>query len=153
MFAIVLLPVLVGMLVRARRPAWAARMDRPVRIASLTILAVVLTGTITANWNLLTSEFTTRLGVIALLFCLISLSVGFMVPRWFGAENRQATATSFEIVLHNATLAIVVAQTVLNSVELSLAAAVYGVLMLPLALLFGTVIRSRLTLRPAPAAA
>jgi bile acid:Na+ symporter, BASS family len=149
-FLIVLLPVIVGMLLRSWRPAWADRMARPVRVASLVILVVVLVGAIASNWDLLTSEFG-RLSGITVLFCLISLSVGFFVPRWFGAPQRQAIATSFEIGIHNATLAIVVAQTVLNSVPLSLPAAVYGVLMLPLAFAFGLLIRERSTVRPAQA--
>ncbi len=150
-FAVVLLPVALGMLIRSRRPPLAQRLDRPVRVASLTILILVLIGAIAANWDLLAAEFG-RLSLITVLFCLISLSIGFLVPRWFGAPRRQAIATSFEIGLHNATLAIVVAQTVLNSVELSLPAAVYGVLMLPLALAFGALIRERSGARTEPAA-
>ncbi|HEY5845377.1 MAG TPA: bile acid:sodium symporter family protein [Nakamurella sp.] len=149
-FIIVLVPVVVGMLIRAWRPAWADRMARPVRVASLVILVLVLIGAIAANWDLLASEFG-RLAGIAVVFCLISLSVGFFVPRLFGAPHRQAIATSFEIGIHNATLAIVVAQTVLDSQELSLPAAVYGVLMLPLALAFGLLIRDRSAVRPSPA--
>ena len=146
-FVIVLLPVIVGMLIRARRPTWADRMDRPVRIASFIILVLVLMGAIATNWNLLAAEFG-RLSLITVLFCVLSLSMGFVLPRWFGAPHRQAVATSFEIGIHNATLAIVVAQTVLDSTELSLPAAVYGVLMLPLAFAFGTLIRDRSAVRP-----
>jgi BASS family bile acid:Na+ symporter len=57
--------------------------------------------------------------------------------------RRQAIATSFEIGIHNATLAIVIAQSVLGSVELSLPAAVYGVLMFFIAFGFGFLIRDR----------
>lgn len=149
-FAIVLLPVIIGMLIRSWRPTWADRMDRPVRAASLLILVLVLAGAIATNWDLLTSEFG-RLSLITVLFCLLSLSVGFVVPRWFGAPHRKAIATSFEIGIHNATLAIVVAQTVLDSTELSLPAAVYGVLMIPLAFGFGMLIRDRSAVRPGPA--
>jgi bile acid:Na+ symporter, BASS family len=42
--------------------------------------------------------------------------------------------------LHNAALAIVVAQSVLQRPEMSLPAAVYGVLMFPLAAVFGLVL-------------
>lgn len=146
-FVIVLLPVIVGMLLRSRRPAWADRMERPVRIASFAILVLVLLAAIATNWDLLAQEFG-RLSVITVLFCLLSLTVGFVAPRFFGAPRRQAIATSFEIGIHNATLAIVVAQTVLGSTELSLPAAVYGVLMLPLAFAFGTLIRDRSVVRP-----
>ena len=46
-FAIVLLPVVLGMLVRWWRPGFADRMDKPVRIASVVILVVVIANTST----------------------------------------------------------------------------------------------------------
>src|ERR671916_3460355 len=48
-FAIVLVPVLLGMLVRSRATAFADRTDRPVRIASAVVLALVIVGTIVAE--------------------------------------------------------------------------------------------------------
>ncbi len=141
-FAIVLLPVLLGMLVRWWKPRFAAAMDRPVRIASMLILAVVIVGAIVSNLDLLLANVG-RLALITVVFCLLSLTIGFVVPRLFRVERRQAVASSFEIGIHNATLSIVIAQTVLGSVELSLPAAVYGVLMFFVALAFGFVIRDR----------
>lgn len=149
-FAIVLLPVLLGMLVRWWRPAFAERMDRPVRIASMIILAVVIAGSIVANWALL-AENAGRLALITIVFCLVSLAIGFFVPRLFRVGPRQAVASSFEIGIHNATLAIVIAQTVVGSVEMSLPGAVYGVLMFFVALGWGFLIR-RLVPTGAPAA-
>ncbi len=148
-FAIVLGPVVLGMLVRRWKPAFADRMDKPVRIASAVILAIVIIGAIVSNVQILLVNIGT-LALITVLFCVISLSVGYLVPRLFRVTPRQAVASSFEIGIHNATLAIVIAQTVLNSVELSLPAAVYGVLMFPVALGFGFLIRRAV---PAPAAA
>lgn len=148
-FAIVLGPVVLGMLVRRWKPAFADRMDKPVRIASAVILAIVIIGAIVSNVQILLANIGT-LALITVLFCVISLSVGYLVPRLFRVNPRQAVASSFEIGIHNATLAIVIAQTVLNSVELSLPAAVYGVLMFPVALAFGFLIRRAV---PAPAAA
>ena len=55
-------------------------------------------------------------------------------------ERPQAVASAFEVGLHNATLAIVIAQSVLNSPEMTLPGAVYGVLMFPLAAAFGFLI-------------
>ena len=52
-------------------------------------------------------------------------------------ERPQAIASAFEVGLHNATLAIVIAQSVLRSPEMTLPGAVYGVLMFPLAAAFG----------------
>ncbi len=147
-FAIVLLPVALGMIVRRFWPKFAAGMDKPVRIASVVILVVVIAGAVASNWTLLVSNFT-QLALITVLFCLISLTVGFFVPRMLRVGKRQAIATSFEIGIHNATLAIVIAQSVLGSVELSLPAAVYGVLMFFIAFGFGFLIRDRHAV-PAP---
>ncbi|MGH3691611.1 MAG: bile acid:sodium symporter family protein [Microbacterium sp.] len=141
-FAIVLLPVALGMLVRRFWPRFAAGMDKPVRIASVVILIIVIAGAVASNWTLLVANFT-QLALITVLFCLISLAIGFLVPRMLRVGKRQAIATSFEIGIHNATLAIVIAQSVLGSVELSLPAAVYGVLMFFIAFGFGFLIRDR----------
>ncbi|WP_374316625.1 bile acid:sodium symporter family protein [Microbacterium sp.] len=141
-FAIVLIPVAIGMLVRRFWPAFAKAMDKPVRIASVIILVVVIAGAVASNWALLVENFA-RLSVITILFCLISLTVGYFVPRLLKVGKRQAIAASFEIGIHNATLAIVIAQTVLGSTELSLPAAVYGVLMFFIAFGFGFLIRER----------
>ena len=127
-FAIVLLPVVLGMLVRRASARFADAMDKPVRIASVVILIVVIAGAVAANWALLTQHFTS-LALITILFCVVSLAVGYAVPRLLRIGRPQAIASSFEIGIHNATLAIVIAQTVMGSMELSLPAAVYGVLM------------------------
>ncbi|MDY0908792.1 bile acid:sodium symporter family protein [Microbacterium sp. CFBP9034] len=141
-FAIVLVPVAIGMLVRRFWPGFARAMDKPVRIASVVILIVVIAGAVASNWTLLVENFA-RLSLITIVFCVISLTIGYLVPRWLRIGKRQAIAASFEIGIHNATLAIVIAQTVLNSVELSLPAAVYGVLMFFIAFGFGFLIRDR----------
>ncbi|MDZ8200120.1 bile acid:sodium symporter family protein [Microbacterium sp. SSW1-59] len=141
-FAIVLLPVIGGMVVRRLWPRFADGMDRPVRIISVIVLVVVIAGAVAANWALLV-ENAGRLALITVVFCVLSLSVGYLVPRLVRVGRRQAIASSFEIGIHNATLAIVIAQTVLGSVELSLPAAVYGVLMFFIAFGFGFLIRGR----------
>src|SRR5918993_4804087 len=43
-FALILLPVGIGMLVNARAPGFARRMDKPVRIGSAVVLALPLVG-------------------------------------------------------------------------------------------------------------
>lgn len=141
-FAIVLLPVVLGMLIRRWKPSFADAMDKPVRIASVIILVVVIAGAVVSNIDILVANFA-ALALITVLFCLISLSIGYWVPRLFRVGRAQAVASAFEIGIHNATLAIVIAQTVLGSIELSLPAAVYGVLMFFVAAAFGFVIRGK----------
>jgi BASS family bile acid:Na+ symporter len=141
-FAIVLLPVALGMVVRRVWPKFADSMDKPVRIASVIILAVVIAGAVASNWKLLVENFAALAG-ITVLFCILSLAIGYYVPRLFKVSERQAIASSFEIGIHNATLAIVIAQTAFGSLEPALPAAVYGVLMFFIAFGFGFLIRAK----------
>lgn len=150
-FAVVLVPVAIGMLVRQRSPEFARRMDKPVRIASAVVLALVIVGTMVAERENI-GGYLGDVGLPALLFCVASLLVGFLVPRALGVVERQAIASAFEIGIHNSTLAIAVAISVLGSVELAVPAAVYGVLMFPVAAVFGWTI-TRSSRRAAPSEA
>lgn len=138
-FVIVLGPVALGMLVRALKPAFAAAMDKPVRIASVVILSLVIVGAVAAQIDILTQYFAAIAGVV-ITFCIVSLGIGFLVPRLLKVDRPQSIASAFEVGLHNATLAIVIAQSVLRNPEMSMPAAVYGVLMFPLAAAFGVLI-------------
>jgi BASS family bile acid:Na+ symporter len=135
-FAIVLVPVALGMLVRRWTPAFADRADRPVRVLSAVVLVLVIAGTVVAEREDV-AGYLREVGLVALAFCALSLLIGFAVPRALGVGHRQAVACAFEIGVHNSTLAIAVAIGVLGSVELAVPAAVYGVLMFPVAALVG----------------
>ncbi|HBV13068.1 MAG TPA: bile acid:sodium symporter [Brevundimonas sp.] len=147
-FMIVLVPVALGMLVRGLKPGFAQAMDRPVRIASILILTLVILGAAASSLDVLLANFQALAGIV-ILFCLFSLGIGFAVPRLLKIERPQAIASAFEVGLHNATLAIVIAQSVLRSPEMTLPGAVYGVLMFPLAAAFGLLITRK---RPAAVA-
>ncbi|HRO32908.1 MAG TPA: bile acid:sodium symporter family protein [Brevundimonas sp.] len=141
-FVIVLAPVALGMVVRAIKPEFARAMDKPVRIASVAILVLVIAGSVASSFDLLASNFL-LLGGITTAFCVLSLSVGYIVPRLLKIQKPQAVASAFEVGIHNATLAIVIAQGVLGRPDMSLPAAIYGVLMFPIAALFGLLITRR----------
>lgn len=104
-FAIVLIPVLVGMLVRSKSPGFAERMDKPVRIGSGVILAVLVVAILIDQHEIAGSSIA-DVGLVAALFCATSLVTGYIVPRALGVEDRQAIASSMEIGVHNGTLAI-----------------------------------------------
>lgn len=135
-FAIVLVPVVLGMAVRARSEAVAVSLDRPVRIASMTLLVVLILGSVLQNRELLIANFGELAG-IATSFGLINLSLGYLLPRALRVGREQAVACAFEIGLHNAAMAIVIARSVIGSEEMALPAAIYTVIQLPMALVFG----------------
>ena len=135
-FALILLPVGIGMLVNDRAPGFARRMDKPVRIGSAVILAILVVGILLDQLENV-GDYLADVGLIAALFCAISLVVGYFVPKAFGVTGPQAIASSMEVGVHNATLAIFVAVEVLDEVEISVPAAVYSLIMFLFAALWG----------------
>ena len=141
-FVIVLVPVALGMGVKARRPDFAARMERPVRVGSAVILALVVIGILVDQRSNLTG-YVADVGLVAGLFCAISLVVGYVVPKALGVTDAQAIACSMEIGLHNATLAIFVAVEVLDETAISVPAAVYSLFMFAFGVTWGAFLSRR----------
>ena len=145
-FALILLPVGIGMLVNARATGFARRMDKPVRIGSAVILAILVLG-ILLDQRENVGDYLADVGLITALFCAISLVVGYYVPKAFGVTGPQAIASSMEVGVHNATLAIFVAVEVLDEVEISVPAAVYSLVMFVFAALWGAWVSKRVGAR------
>ncbi len=138
-FAIVLIPVGLGMFVRSRWLAFAEKMYKPVRILSMVVLVVVIAGAILSERDNIVRYFA-LVGVVALVFNLISLAVGYFAPRMAGVAKPESVAAAMEIGIHNGTLAIVIATTLLKSTEMAIPAAVYSVIMFFTAAGFGWVV-------------
>lgn len=139
---IVLLPVGLGMLVRAKSPGWAAQLDKPMKIFSAVVLAAFSIIAIAKEWQALSTSFS-NIGPVVLAFNVISLLAGYYLSRAIGLNQGMATAISFEIGIHNSSLAIFVALSVLGSFQLALPAAVYSVSMYLTATLFGFLVLRR----------
>ncbi len=135
-FAIVLVPVTIGMIIKSRAPGFATRMDKPVKILSALFLALVIT-LITINERHTLVEYFARLGTPVLLFNLISMGVGYYLPQLFKVQKKQAIAIGMEIGLHNGTLAIYIALNVMNKPTMALPSGMYGLLMFFTAAIFG----------------
>ena len=146
--AIVLIPVFIGMVVRARSAAFAARADRPVRVFSIVVLVLVSVGALLGERENVVG-YVEQVGLVAALFCLASLSLGYGGARLMRLDERQAIASAMEVGIHNTTVALTIALSVLDSAEVAVPSAVYSVLMYVLATAFGYAItRGR---RSAPA--
>lgn len=138
-FAIVLVPVLIGMTIRSKAPGFASRMDKPVKILSALFLALVILLITISERNTLVTYFA-RLGGPVLLFNVVSMAIGYFIPRMLGVEKRQAVAIGMEIGLHNGTLAIYIALNVMHNSAMALPPGMYGLLMFFTAAAFGVLV-------------
>jgi BASS family bile acid:Na+ symporter len=127
-FAVVLVPVAVGMWLNRSFPRFSERMRGPVKKTSVVVLAVMLVGTVVQNRETIFSHMGT-VGGVALALTVLSFGVGYWAPRLAGVGREQSIASAMEIGVHNAVLAMTVAASVFDSLDMVVPAAVYGTLM------------------------
>ncbi len=138
-FMIIIIPVTIGMLIRHYSPHTAEKLNRPARIFAVVFLLLIIAGAIfQERHNML--DYISQVGVAAALFCAISLCVGYFVPRLMGINSFQARACAFEIGIHNSTLAMTIALTIMASTTIAMPAAVYSIFMYFFAAIFGVLI-------------
>lgn len=150
-FAVVVIPVAIGMLLRAKKQALADRLDKPVRAASALFLVLLVVSIVLKERHHLAGYFR-QVGVAALLFNVVSLLVGYFVPRFFRIEHKQAVSIGMEIGVHNGTLAIAIASSplLLNNSTMAIPAAIYSLIMFFTAAAFGAMVVHRKGRLPDP---
>jgi BASS family bile acid:Na+ symporter len=134
--SIILIPVTLGMFIRSRSQSFAEKMNKPVRIASVVILAGLIVAALLKDRNNVAQYFA-QVGVAALLFNIASMLIGYYLPLLFQVTRKQAIAIGMEIGIHNGTLAIFIAFNVLNNPTMSIPPAIYSLIMFFTAGIFG----------------
>jgi bile acid:Na+ symporter, BASS family len=148
-FVVVLGPVAIGMLVRRYRPGAATRMEKPVRILSAVFLLLIVAASV-ARERANIVEFFRQVGLAALIFNVVSMAVGYLLPLAARLPKRQAIAIGMEIGIHNGTLAIAIAG-LLGSSVMAIPPAIYSLIMFFTAAAFGAVVARRVHPEPAGA--
>ena len=105
-FMILGIPLLLGMAVASRRPRWAERLRRPMKIFSLVAFSVFIVGALAANWT----YFLHYVGYVALAVAAhnaLGLSLGYGSARLLRASRYDARAISIEVGIQNSALGLV----------------------------------------------
>lgn len=135
-FAIVLVPVGIGMIVNAKNPNISIKLEKPVKILSALFLVLIIVSAIIKEKAHIV-EYFQQIGIPALLFNVLSLGIGYFIPRILNINKKQAIAIGMEIGIHNGTMAIFIATTVLNNSVMSIPPAIYSLIMFITAGAFG----------------
>jgi BASS family bile acid:Na+ symporter len=133
---VVLGPVSIGMLIRSQASSLAERLSNPVKIISALFLVLVIVMTILKEKAHIVQDFK-LVGIPTLLLNVLSMGIGYFVPRLFQLGKAQAIAIGMEIGIHNGTLAIFIALTVIGNSAMSTPAVIYSLIMFFTAALFG----------------
>lgn len=135
-FAIVLGPVSLGMIIKSKFPAVTQKMEKPVKIISALFLVLIIVAAVLKDKENVVLFFK-QIGITALLFNLVSILCGYFIPRFFNLAKKQAIAIGMEIGIHNGTLAIYIALNVIGNSTMSIPPAIYSLIMFFTAAAFG----------------
>ena len=146
LMVVAVVPVIVGMLIRAKWETFARRSEVWVSRFSVAVLALVIVA-ICVNLGERLIDFAKLAGPAALALNLITMAVGFALARGLLHHEDQARTISLEVGLQNGTLALMVTTGILQSPEMAVAPSIYSLLM------FATAIGFTLWIRRQPLAA
>lgn len=137
---ITVVPLALGMWLRARDPERVAEIQGTVRKVALGIFLAVVIGVIAAE----NERVLDNLGAVApavITLNLAAMTISFTIARLARLDDRQSTAIAIELGVHNSTLAIAVGATIATA--LTIPAAVYASFMFISAGLFARAMYKR----------
>jgi BASS family bile acid:Na+ symporter len=142
LIVVTVIPVIIGMLLRAKWESLALRLEPWVSKFSIAVLALVIV-VICVNLGEKLIDFALLAGPAALLLNLVTMSLGYIAGSLLLHHEDQARTISLEVGLQNGTLALMITTGILQSSEMSVAPSVYSLLMFITATLFTVWVRKR----------
>ncbi|MBO3696814.1 bile acid:sodium symporter family protein [Roseivirga sp. E12] len=125
---IIIIPIVIGMMIRKYKTAFAMKMEKPVRIASGVVIMLVIVGLcVKEKDNMI--PYLQEAGLVSLVLNVVTMFVGYRIAKLFSLNDKSAVSIAIESGIQNGTLAISIAIVLLNNSEFAIAPAVYGLLM------------------------
>jgi BASS family bile acid:Na+ symporter len=139
--AVTLAPVALGMAIRRFARNFAARTERPLKAISLVFLLAVIAGVLVQNGREVPAFFAAT-GLPALTLNVAALAMGFFGALAIKLERQQAITLGIEVGVHNGTMALFVTGTLLSNPEMSIAPAIYSLIMFGTAGAYGYLVHA-----------
>lgn len=127
-FAIVIVPVSIGMGLKSAKAAFAEKMEKPVKIASAAVLFLIIIGLVIKKKEDLI-PYMEQAGLIALLLNVVTMLIGFLTAKISKLNLKQSITIAVESGIQNGTMAIAIASGILLNDNYAIAPAVYSLIM------------------------
>lgn len=125
---ITILPISLGMVIRQKNPAFAHRIEKPLRVFSVVFLMLIVISLIIKSWAQLPG-FIASVGTITLLLNVICMALGFLLAKAFMLQHQQAVSICLEVGLQNGTSALMITLTILENSVMSIGPTIYSLIM------------------------
>ncbi len=138
-----LVPVVVGMFIRARFPRFAEKALEPIRRAVLALLIVVLFLAALSSYDVILANFANA-GALIITMNVLTMGLGYGLGRVFRLPIRQVVTITFEVGVQNLALALTITLRILADPSLAVSVLLYAVVMPATALAFVSIARRML---------
>lgn len=128
LLGVILIPVAIGMILRARKPALAARIERYVGIVGLIVLVLLIVGIVLGERDRIV-DLVVMVGPAVIVLNIALIVLGGLLAWVCRLGRAEQIAISVELGIKNTTLTLLIAFTVIGDEEVGLAAAVYSIVM------------------------
>jgi BASS family bile acid:Na+ symporter len=128
MVLIVIAPMLLGMIIKKYFPSFSDKMEKPIRIISVSLLVLIIVGIVITEKENIVSYFADA-GLLALALNVITIFLGLLTARVFNLGKKSGVTIALESGIQNGTMALFIAGTLLSNAAYGVAPAVYSLLM------------------------
>lgn len=125
---ITLIPTLIGMGIRQWKPEFAENSKRWSKTFATVFLFLVIGALIVQNWDVIVRDGP-RFAPAFIVLNILSLVVGYYVPKLLGIDYVQSMTIAIETGLQNSTVSITVALTLLNNNDMAIIPGLYAIWM------------------------
>ncbi|HNQ95175.1 MAG TPA: bile acid:sodium symporter family protein [Anaerolineales bacterium] len=125
---ITVIPTLLGMWIRVWKPEFAENSKRWSKTFATVFLFLVIIALIIQNWDVIVRDGP-RFAPAFIVLNILSLIVGYFVPKLLGIDYVQSMTIAIETGLQNSTVSITVALTLLNNNDMAIIPGLYAIWM------------------------
>lgn len=156
LMVVTVIPVLIGMGIRAKWVSFAKRSETYVSWFSISVLVFVVTS-ICVNLGSKMIDFAIATGPAVIILNISTMAMGYFAGRFLLHKESESRAITIEVGMQNGTLALLITSGILESGAMSMAPSVYSLFMFISASLFTYLVlrkdrlgkHSRLSTKPA----
>ncbi|MGD8150723.1 bile acid:sodium symporter family protein [Ornithinimicrobium sp. Y1694] len=125
---VILVPVLIGMVIKAKAPRLAVRLERYVGLVGIVVLVALIVGIVMGLRDRI-GELLLASGPAVLLLNVLAILLGGALAYVCRLPRADQIAIAVEFGIKNSTLGMLIAFTVIRNDEIALPSAVYGLVM------------------------
>ena len=140
MFAVVTLPVLIGMIIRHFANNFVVRKKKIIENLSIILFLIVFISIWVEEWNNI-ANYIIGAGLNALILNLTFMILAYLIASKFASGIEQKKCISLECGLQNGTLAVYVATQFFNKIDYIIPTAAYALVMFITSIVFVLLIR------------